>query len=155
MKIPETITIQLCCEESADLSGIVCQIEIAAGNKNPYHILFPKTDQNGKTSLSAENVKAQFEDHREAGLMDYNGTLESASPWVGVRLHDRKHAASAEKTLRAWPLLKNEIGQWRNRDEQVDYLLSSRNDQFQMRLIYWNIEVEPSKNLQIRTLGCS
>ena len=154
MRVPETISIQLQCQDAVDLSGIICEIEIAAGSKNLYYIVFPKTDQNGRSSLSADDVKGQFEDHWEQGLMDYNGTLDSASPMVAVRLHNRKQAASAEKTLRAWPLLKGQISKWRSRAEQVDYLLSSRNDLFHMRLIYWNLEKEPAKNIQIRALEC-
>src|ERR1041385_24901 len=88
MTLPPDIELRARCAEASDLSDIIFEMQITAGSKNPYTILFPKTDVAGHTRLTAEEIKAQFTDHWEMALMDYNGSLEQAVEVVTVRLFD-------------------------------------------------------------------
>jgi hypothetical protein len=105
-------------------------MRITTGAKNPYHILFPKTSQDGHSVLSAADVAGQFTDHWEMALMDYSGTLESANDIVMLRLFDSTGIREHYDELLAWPLLPHEETRWPSRQQFLDYLLSCRNDQF-------------------------
>src|SRR5574340_929229 len=86
MNLPEQLVLRVEAAGNNDLSGIIVQMKVRAGRKNPYFIYFPKTDLDGVARLSREDFVGQFKDHWEIGLMDYNGTPESADPAVEVSL---------------------------------------------------------------------
>jgi hypothetical protein len=60
MKIPEYITVQVVCEGEADLGGIIIELEVTTGRKNPYRIYFPKTDQSGRAALMRDDSSASL-----------------------------------------------------------------------------------------------
>jgi hypothetical protein len=128
MRLPGLIKIHATGE--GNLAGIIFIIRVTAGTKNKYSIAFPKTDTSGTALLSEDEFRGQFEDHLEAGLMDYNGTVESADPTVTVCLLDKSRIESNLDLLRAWPLLKNDKKRWRSREEKIQYWLTCRNDLF-------------------------
>ena len=72
-----------------DVSGIIFELRVVSGTKNPYYVIFPKTDARGIARLSSEQFRGQFEDHWENGLMDYNGTVATAIPTVTVQLLEK------------------------------------------------------------------
>ena len=75
MILPSEIRVKASCNGSHDLSGIIFQLRVRSGSKNPYHIYFPKTDSTGVAIISSEDFRGQFTDHYEMGLMDYNLSL--------------------------------------------------------------------------------
>jgi hypothetical protein len=130
--LPPVINIEVTCETHADLSGLIVELNMPVGRKNPYHIFSPKTDSTGRASITAEDFRGQFEDHWEQGLMDYDGSIESASGHVRVELFDPKRMRENLRFCIAWPLLKNERRTWASRGEQVEYFLSCRNESFEL-----------------------
>ena len=78
MDIPLRLELALASDEVMPPAGLIVGMRVSAGTKNPYHIFFPKTDDSGRTALDKSAVIGQFKDHWEEGLMDFNGTLESA-----------------------------------------------------------------------------
>jgi len=130
MKLPAHIDLQVVCDIESDLSNIIVEIEVSSGRKNPYHIYFPKTTSDGRARLTAEDFRGQFEDHWEAGLMDYNGSIESAHPVVTLRLFSTEGMLQSIGLVQVWPLLKYESRKWRSREEMIEYFLSCRNGEF-------------------------
>jgi hypothetical protein len=130
MTLPPEIELKARCAEAPDLSDIVFEMQITAGSKNPYTILFPKTDVSGHTRLTAEEIKGQFTDHWEMALMDYNGSLEEAVEVVTVHLFDLAPLRQHHTDALAWPLFTHERLHWKSREERLDYLLSCRNELF-------------------------
>ena len=130
MQLTPIIQISVSCNSGADLSGLIFGMRVSAGTKNPYHIYFPKTDAHGVTSIEATAVHGQFEDHWEEGLMDFNGTLETASQEVVFYLFDVETLQANLSMALAWPLLAYEKSVWTSRQEKVDYFLSCRNQQY-------------------------
>ena len=105
-------------------------MQITAGSKNPYRILFPKTSPDGRSMLSVGDVVGQFEDQWEMALMDYNGSLDNAVEVVTLRLFDPAPTREHYKELLAWPLFTHEKTRFGSRQEFLDYLLSCRNEHF-------------------------
>ena len=138
--------VQLCviCDGEPDLSDIIVELHLQSGTKNPYYIGFPKTDPDGRASLSRAEVVGQFEDHWESGLMDYNGDLDTANPIVTVHLPDLPPSQSDLDALRAWPLLKNERKRWTTREDMIQECLTCRNYLFTARTMSLNLEENPS-----------
>jgi hypothetical protein len=130
MKLPPQIELRAKCSEAADLSDIIFEMQVTAGSKNPYRILFPKTARDGRTQLSAADVRGQFTDHSEMALMDYNGSLDDAVEVVTLRLFDPASVREHYDQLLAWPLFTHEKTRWQSRRQFLDDLLSCRNDQF-------------------------
>ncbi len=130
MDLPDRITIQLQCDQSDALGDLIVKMTVYAGTKNLYHIYFPKTDPYGRAELTADEFRGQFADHWEQGLMDYNGTGESASQHVKLELFDPANMRANLESLSAWPLLKNEAKRWASRREMIEYFLSCRNGFF-------------------------
>ena len=56
MTLPPQIELRARCAEADDLSGIIFEMQITAGSKNPYTIAFPKTDSAGHTKLTGEEI---------------------------------------------------------------------------------------------------
>lgn len=130
MKLHEKIKIKLFNENKLILENIIIQMKVISGTKNPYYIHFPKTDLNGISILTKKDFIGQFEDHYEIGLMDYNGTIESANSIVEISLFDPTWMIDNKFNSLAWPLLKNEKLQWNSRDEKYKYMTSSNNLNF-------------------------
>lgn len=130
MTLPAEICLQVGCLGNADLSELIFQLTVHSGTKNPFHISFPKTNSKGLAVLSADDFRGQFADHFEMGLMDYNGTIETADERVTLALFDPANMAKNRANLAAWPLLRHERSQWRSREGRLEYFLSTRNDLF-------------------------
>jgi hypothetical protein len=105
-------------------------MRLAAGTKNPYRIYFPKTDSMGRAELQADESSGQFKAHWEEGLMDFNGTLESAPQDVTLFLCDVAAIRSNRRVLMAWPLLTHERELWTSRQQKIDYFLSCANERY-------------------------
>jgi len=101
-----------------------------AGTKNLFYIYFPKTSVDGNASITAEDFRGQFADHFEMGMMDYNGSVETAVDLVGVELFDPQPMMERREELLRWPLFKYERTARRSRQGRVDYFLSCRNQEF-------------------------
>jgi hypothetical protein len=130
MTLPPVIQLRVSSPEGGDLSGLIFQMRVTSGTKNPYYIYFPKTAADGSAQITAEDFRGQFTDHYEMGLMDYNGSVETAVDTVGIELFDAQRMAAQQETLSHWPLLKHERKVWRSRREFIDYFLSCRNREF-------------------------
>jgi hypothetical protein len=130
MTLPPQIELRARCAEADDLSGILFEIQITSGYKNPYTITFPKTDSTGHTKLTGEEIRAQFTDHWDMALMDYNGSIEEANDIVTIRLFDPASLRKGYEQLLSWPLFAHESTRWHSRREWLDYMASCRNDQF-------------------------
>ena len=117
MELPENLHAQLRCATPDDLSGLILEIRVTTGTKNPYYILFPKTDADGRAALSRSEFLGQFHDHWESGLMDYQGDVADASSTVEVALFDAERYRANEDVVRLWPLLKHERTKWASRRE--------------------------------------
>jgi len=140
MNLPDKIFAQISCEGGSNLSDIIIELKIKAGRKNSYHILFPKTDPNGTAILVRENFIGQFNDHFESGLMDYDGTIETANSTIEVSLFNPAWLIENKNLAMAWPLLKNEKLKWRTKDEQYKYLTICRNNKFDFDPIKFNLD---------------
>jgi hypothetical protein len=130
MNVPERMTVRVVSTDDSDLSGIIVELTVTTGRKNPYRIYFPKTDSSGAASLMRDDFIGQFTDHWEAGLMDHSGTPESADSTVRVGIYDPSWSLENRDAALAWPLLTHERSKWSSRDEQYRYRTSSRNLEF-------------------------
>src|SRR5207248_2835791 len=108
MKLPERISLQIFCRSAIDLSGLIAELIVSSGDKNPYRIYFPKTDNFGKTTLTRNDFIGQFRDHWESGLMDHTGDIDSADAIVQVDLYDPRWSLQNRDRALAWPLLSYE-----------------------------------------------
>jgi hypothetical protein len=140
MKIPERIIVHAVSRGESDLSGLIVELTVTTGQKNPYRIYFPKTVSSGVATLTRDDFIGQFTDHWEAGLMDYSGTPESAASTVRVGLYDPSWSLENRDAALAWPLLKHERKKWSSRDEQYRYRTSSRNKEFLVSPIMVDLE---------------
>jgi len=130
MKIPERLKVRVVCEGEPDLSGVIVEMTVSTGKKNPYSIYFPKTDRSGVAILTRNDFIGQFTDHWQEGLMDHSGTPEEARSVVRVELYDPSPSLENPDAAMAWPLLKHERTKWSSRDEEYRYRTSSRNPEF-------------------------
>ena len=130
MIIPDLIEINIQCKHYSELQDIIIQMVIFSGTKNHYTICFPKTDSFGNSKLYKSDIIGQFEDHYESGIMDYNGTIESASSVVAISLFDDTFFKNNKPLVLAWPLLHNEKRTWQSRKDYYDYLVMNRNSYF-------------------------
>jgi len=130
MTLPPQIELRGRCAEAHDLSGIIFEMQITAGSRNPYTITFSKTDSLGHTKLTREEMAGQFTDHWDMALMDYNGSIEEANDIVTIRLFDPAPLREGYQQLLSWPLFSHESTRWHSRREWLDYMASCRNDQF-------------------------
>lgn len=135
MKLPERIDIQVVCDGEGNLGDIIVQMTVRAGTKNPFLIYFPKTNKEGKTSITDIDFKDQVDFQITMGLMDYNGSIETASQVVSIDLGLPYRDKSPEdkrflEIIRKSHLQGYERLKWLSSDEMVSYYLSSRNDEF-------------------------
>ncbi len=130
MNVPAEIKVVVDEEASgAPVKDAIVELTVRAGRKNPYRICFPKTDGAGAAMIARDDFIGQFQDHWEAGLMDYDGSVDSASPVVLVALFDDARMRAHKRLVLAWPLLKHEAEKWKSRREAFDYLASCSNAQ--------------------------
>jgi len=148
MKIPEEIRVRVECDDEADLSGLIVELTVTSGHKNSYRIDFPKTDDSGATTLTRDDFVGQFEDHWEVGLMDYNGTPETADAVVQVALFDPAWSLENADAAMAWPLLAHERAKWSSREEQYRYRTSTRNAEFMVLPI--QVDLENTSDIVLR-----
>ncbi|HUR83547.1 MAG TPA: hypothetical protein VM733_22515 [Thermoanaerobaculia bacterium] len=130
MKTPEQIRVRIECPDEDDLSGIIVEMLVHAGGKNAYRIYFPKTNTLGVTTLTREDFNGQFKDHWEGGVMDHEGTLDTADPVVSFGLYNATWSIENRDAALAWPLLTHERTRWFSREEQYFYRTSTRNKDF-------------------------
>jgi hypothetical protein len=130
MHVPDAITVHVISDEGADESGIIVQMTVTTGQKNPYYVYFPKTDNAGIATLTRDDFISQFMDHWESELMDHVGTPESADSRALVSLYDPSWSIANRESALAWPLLKHERSKWSSREEEYQSRVSSRNLDF-------------------------
>ena len=152
MNTPEKIVARLRSDSGVDPSGVVLQLTIRSGHRNPYEILLPKTDHSGVSELTSVELVGQFKDHWESGLMDHNGTVDSASPVVDVKLFDKRQFVASRKQLLAWPLLKHERSRWHSREDWFEYYSTCRNEEFAGPEIHVNLEKTPEFLFVVRAV---
>src|SRR5262245_32136036 len=116
------------------------KLKVRSGRKNSYSIRFPKTNASGKAEIIREDFVGQFTDHWDFALMDYDGTIESASPVVEASLFDACASVEHRIEILAWPLLKHERTKRSSRQEEFEYRVSCRNAQFVARPVTVDLE---------------
>lgn len=134
MNVPEIVEVEVVSADVEDLSDLIVQIKIDPGYRNPYHILFPKTDRRGISEIRRDDFIGQFDDHLEVGLMDHAaGSLNQLKPLVELSLFDDSWWLENESLVLKWPLLTHERRVWSSRREHYDYVTSSTNRAFTCR----------------------
>ena len=149
MDIPLRLELALASDEVMPPAGLIVGMRVSAGTKNPYHIFFPKTDDSGRTALDKSAVIGQFKDHWEEGLMDFNGTLESAPQTAAFFLFNVRDFKANLKTVLAWPLLTHEKTVWASRAEKVEYFLSCRNAKYLLPETELEVPLDGPLQLQV------
>jgi hypothetical protein len=154
MKLPSQIDIQLVCDNENKLDGLIVQMTVRAGTKNPFLIYFSKTNKEGQTSITAIDFKDQVDFQITMGIMDYNGSIETASQVVNIDLglpyrkellEDKRFLESIRKGyLQGYERLK-----WSSSAEMVSYYLSSRNNEFITKP--QSVELRPNEIIQFVT----
>jgi hypothetical protein len=130
MTLPPIIKLIIDCPEGGDLSGLIFQMQVSSGTKNPFYIRFLKTATDGASQITADDFRGQFNDHYEMGLMDFNGSIETAGEMVRLALFDPQNMSEQQAVLSRWPLFKHEQKVWQSRREFIDYHLSCCNRDF-------------------------
>src|SRR5438045_2792169 len=120
MRVPSYLTVQLVGIAPVDLSGVIIQIAVSTGQRNPRHIYLPKTDRSGCASLTREDFLGQFTDYTYGDLMGSWGTIHDALPSVEVSLYDSALAVATQQQL-SWPLGEHEKEKWPSREAEVAY----------------------------------
>lgn len=133
MELPDKITFNVFDKSKQAIEGIIIEVKVYSGTKNPYIILSPKTDSSGKAEIEKTNFIGQYEDHWEMGLMDYNGTIQDAKTKVEVYLFNPDWPIKNKDACLAWPLLKNEKPLWDSREEKYNYLISCVNQKYKAK----------------------
>lgn len=149
MKLPHCIIVRVLDTNSAPVADIIVQLTVWAGRKNPFRIVLPKTGSTGMTEISNSDFVGQFQDHFEQGLMDYDGSIDSANPNVILQLFNPSGLLTHKETILLWPLLPYERTKWTSRAEKVRYLLSCRNLEYESDPVMVNLEVAYSFVFQV------
>jgi hypothetical protein len=153
MRVPELLRVQLRADPEADLSGLIVELRVTTGFKNPYYILFPKTTAEGEAELSRADFVGQFKDHWESGLMDYQGGPDDALSMVRVSLFDPGPSLADPRSALAWPLFKHEATKWRSREEEYAYRISCRNASFESIPLAVDLHATAAIVLSVRDIG--
>jgi hypothetical protein len=149
VRVPEKITVHVKSEPPASLHGLIVELKVQAGRKNAYYIQFPKTDASGESELTRSDFVGQFTDHWEMALMDYDGTVEAASPLVEASLFDPTWSLQNRGHALAWPLLKHEQSKWASRELEYQHRTSSRNPRFSAQPVVVDLELTNNFTLQV------
>jgi len=145
VQLPVSVELLIICDQSVGIENLIVGMEVTAGRKNPFRIYFPKSDSLGKARLTDADFRGQFTDHYESGLMDYDGSIESAHDRIRLHLFDPEMMRGSMDTVQAWPLLRHERAKWKSRQEVIDYFLSCRNNLFKAKQQYVSITQSPLK----------
>ncbi len=87
MELPQRLIFKLYAMVRINLGDVIVRMTVRAGTKNPFLIEFPKTNKEGKTSITAIEFKEQVDFQSAMGVMDYNGSIETASQVVSIDLN--------------------------------------------------------------------
>ena len=150
MELPRVLRLRVHAPSETDLSGLIVQLTVQAGRKNPYRIRFPLTNESGQSELTRDDFIGQFKDHWEEGLMDYDGSINTASPVVEVSLYDPTWSIENRELEMAWPLLKHERTKWFSREQEYLDRVSCRNSTFTADQILINLEHTSDVDLVVR-----
>jgi len=140
MRVPDRILLRLISPTPTPLGEVIVQLEVHAGRKNPYFVLFPKTDASGEAILTRDDLVGQFSDHWEMALMDYDGNLETAGPVVQASLFDPTWSLENRALALAWPLLKHEKTKWTSREQEFEHRITCRNLHFSAKPVAVNLD---------------
>lgn len=127
MKVPKIITLQLISAPGLDLSGVIVQLTLSTGQRNPRRVSFPKTDSTGRSALDRRDLLGQFSDATQADLMGSWGSIHDVRAEVEVSLYDPAPALSAPDVSLSWPLLPHEKTKWTSRAAEYAHRTSCRN----------------------------
>jgi hypothetical protein len=127
MILPPVVTLRVLDSAGRAAQALVFSMRITTGQRNPFNILFPKTDVEGEARLNAEEIVGQFEDCFSEDLMGHYGALSDASQEVVFSLFDVHSLQSNLPLAAAWPLMPYEARTWPSREAKLKYLLSTRN----------------------------
>jgi hypothetical protein len=130
MRLPPIIELKVECPQQGDLSGLIFELLVTTGSKNPFRIHFEKTSENDTTRITAEDFCGQFNNHFDMASMDYDGSIETAADVMTIRLFDERPMMEHREELLRWPLFKHERTVWESREEFISYFLSCRNREF-------------------------
>jgi hypothetical protein len=144
MQVPVTVSVQLVCQTRTGLAGVIVSLSIRAGRKNAYSVLFPKTSESGMALLTNQDIVEQFAHHHELALMDYDGSLDTASSIVIASLFDPRGLMNNREVALASPLVGSELGRWASSQERFDYFVSCQNRQFTATPQEVDLEANPS-----------
>ena len=153
MKIPEQMTVRVVSTDEEDLSGLIVELMVTTGSRNPYYIQFPRTDSSGMATLTRDDFVGQFTDHWESDLMGHSGTPASASSRVQVALYDPSWSLEHRDRAMAWPLLQHERTKWSSREEEYRHSTSSRNLDFLAAPIEVDLEETSDFTLPVQRRG--
>lgn len=149
MNVPEKIVARVTTPAGEGVPGIIVEMKVRAGHKNPYHIRFHATNDAGEAELTRGDFVGQFTDHWEEGLMDYDGSPETAAPVVEVSLFDPTWSITNRKLALAWPLFAHERTKWRTRDEEYAQRIACRNLDFVSEVQEINLEEESAIHMVV------
>ena len=147
MNVPDRLVVRVVSDRENDLSGIIVQLKVSTGQRNPRHIHFPKTDAAGQAKLERPDFLGQFRDATEADLMGSWGNVEQASPLVEVSLYDPSPALAAGKS--DWQLFPHERTKWSSRAAEYAYRTTCRNLEFTAGSLIVDVEKNPEFQLQV------
>src|SRR3974390_2049490 len=117
MNVPSVFSLRAQCPQGGDLGGLIFLMCVTAGTKNSYYIMFPKTASDGTAHITGQDFRAQFKDHSDMFIMDYNGSVETASDVVTFKLYDQGLMERGQSQISRWPLSKYERTLWKSREE--------------------------------------
>ena len=146
MELPSRIDIQVVCDGESNLGDIIVRMTVRAGTKNPFLIEFPKTNKEGKTSITAVEFKDQVDFQSAMGVMDYNGSIETASQVVSIDLDSRYKDELFLEISRKGYLNGHERLKWAYSDEKISYYLSCTNGKFYTKP--QSVEIRPNEFIQ-------
>jgi hypothetical protein len=129
MRPPEDIEVRVVSAEAVDLGDLIIEMVVSTGQRNPRHLLFPKTDSSGMSYMRREDFINQFKDATDFDLMGSWGGILEALPRVQVSLYDPQPALAVGS--RSWPLGEHERTKWQTPAAEYAYRVSCRNLEFQ------------------------
>ena len=150
MILPPVTSLSVLDSTGRPVEALVFSMRVITGQRNPYNILFPKTDVDGIAKLKAEDIQGQFEDCHSEDLMGHFGTLSDASQEVVFSLLDATVLRGSLPQATLWPLMPYEAKKWQSRQAKVQYLLSARNCSYERHEVPLNLPVHGSVQLQVK-----
>ena len=148
MQLPSLLSLTVHDCRGRPVAGLIIAMRITTGQRNPYSILFPKTDETGATKLTAEEVQGRFEDCISEDLMGHFGTLSDASQTVVLSLLEINQLRENLSVLRNWPLMPYEATNWLSREAKLRYLLSARNSSYACQEV--SLTLSPRGEIQLQ-----